>query len=139
MRRSMLFCKHYRAMSEHKTCAAGVDYESLKGMTWEQRPCFAHAGDVEPKPGCSLAVLPSSEEQEEEEREIRERFEHIGKARAAIVAACGAPWKKGMSGNRGRIDCPVCGKPGALGFTRAGYNGHVHARCDTVNCVSWME
>jgi hypothetical protein len=39
---------------------------------------------------------------------------------------------------RGVMDCPVCGT-GKLHYSRAGYNGHVHARCETDGCVSWME
>ncbi len=139
MARDMMHCKHFRAMSQHKTCSAGVAYETLKPLPFNRWPCFAHVGDTVPRPGCALVVLPTLEEQEAEERETRERFENIGKAREAIVEACGGPWKKGMGGMRGRIDCPVCGKPGTLGFTRAGYNGHVHAHCDIVGCVSWME
>ena len=38
----------------------------------------------------------------------------------------------------GQIDCPVC-KSGKLRYTRASYNGHVHAACSTDNCVQWME
>ena len=137
MRLVTKFCSHYRAMSEHKTCSAGVDYETLKGIPFDQRPCFAHAGDTQPRPGCSLAVFPTLAEQEEEDRKDRERLENIGKARKAIVEACGGPWKKGKPSILGAITCPVCG--GHLNYRRAGYNGHIHARCKTDGCVSWME
>ena len=34
--------------------------------------------------------------------------------------------------------CPQCG--GKLHWTRAiSYNGHVHAKCETENCLAWME
>ena len=38
----------------------------------------------------------------------------------------------------GVMECPVC-KTGKLRYSRAGYNGHVHARCSTDGCVAWME
>lgn len=38
----------------------------------------------------------------------------------------------------GETDCPVC-KTGRLRYSRAGYNGHVHAGCSTSGCVAWVE
>jgi hypothetical protein len=38
----------------------------------------------------------------------------------------------------GEIVCPVC-KTGKLCYSRAAYNGHVHAACSTNGCVAWME
>lgn len=38
----------------------------------------------------------------------------------------------------GEMECPVC-KTGKLRYSRAAYNGHVHARCSTDGCVAWME
>lgn len=129
------FCKHYRAMSEHQSCAAGIPYDRFKGLRFKERPCFEKRG-VAP-PGCDLAVFPTAEERAEREREMSERFEKIGKARRAIVDHLGGPWKKGAPGATGQLECPVCG--GQLAFSRSGYNGHVHARCSTEDCVAWME
>jgi len=39
---------------------------------------------------------------------------------------------------RGSMACPVC-KTGNLRYSRAAYNGHVHAACSTEGCVRWME
>lgn len=71
--------------------------------------------------------------------ELNARFEAVGRARDAIVAHLGGPWKKGTPGAAGLIDCPACGGVKTLGFTRSGYNGHVHAACKTPKCVSWVE
>ena len=38
----------------------------------------------------------------------------------------------------GIVDCPVC-KKGKLLYSRAEYNGHVHAACSNADCVRWME
>lgn len=73
------------------------------------------------------------------EAEMNRRFELIGEARRAIVAHCGGPWKRGTPGASGEIDCPACGTEKSLRFSRAGYNGHIHAACTTEDCVRWME
>jgi len=74
-----------------------------------------------------------------EEQKWKEASDRITLARNAIVAYLGGPWKRGMGGATGIIDCPVCGTAQALRFSRAGYNGHIHAGCKTKNCVAWME
>jgi len=38
----------------------------------------------------------------------------------------------------GELDCPVC-KTGKLRYSRSSYNGHIHAACNTKDCVRWME
>ena len=58
----------------------------------------------------------------------------IIKAREAIMAHT-----RGKRGVGGTIDCPICGKPGALSFTVAKVNGHVWAQCKSDGCVAWME
>lgn len=135
--RSTVFCKHYRAMSEHDTCKAGVAYETLKGLKWEDRPCFANRGELA-RPGCDLVELPTPDELAARDAENRKRFESTVIARQAIVDHLGGPWKKGTAGAAGEIDCPVCTN-GKLRFSRAGYNGHIHAGCTTKGCVCWIE
>jgi hypothetical protein len=145
--RQTIFCKHYRAMSEHKTCEAGVDYDDFKGIPFRERPCFWTRENhrefdqsmPQPPPGCSLAVFPTEAEIEAEETEDQLRFDRIRKAREAIITSLGGPWKKGMAGSRGEIPCTCDGCDGTIRFIRSGYNGHVHAKCLTAGCVSWME
>jgi len=71
------------------------------------------------------------------ENAIIQAMRDVDVARAAIVQHIG-PWKQGAPAG-GVIDCPVCKAKGSLGFVRAGINGHIHAKCRTENCVSWME
>lgn len=131
------FCKHYRAMSDHDTCEKGIAYDSFKGLPYEKRPCFERDGAA--PCGCDLAEFPTAEERVERDRLMEIRFVNAGKARKAIVDHLGGPWKAGMDGDSGEIDCPVCGVGMALQFSRSGYNGHIHARCKTADCVCWME
>lgn len=42
-----------------------------------------------------------------------------------------------FSGRAGMI-CPIC-TTGALNYTVASYNGHMHAMCTSEGCVRWME
>ena len=67
------------------------------------------------------------------------QFVGMAKARNAIVDSLGGPWKRGTPGASGTIDCPVCDGKKMLQFSRAGYNGHIHAACGTDGCVCWME
>ena len=46
--------------------------------------------------------------------------------------------QKNCFSGAGSMDCPVC-KTGKLRYSRAGYNGHVHAGGTTEGCVRWME
>ena len=130
------WCKHYRATTSHETCNKGVVYdEEFMGVGFNKMPCF-NPGH---KDKCPLAEYPTAEEIAEREAYLNKRFENIGKARQAIVDHLGGPWKRGTPGQNGRIDCPICGKASALHFSRAGYNGHIHAGCETEGCVRWME
>lgn len=131
------FCNHYRAMSDHDTCEAGVPYEQFKGLKFDERPCFMRSGVI--CGGCNKQQFPTPKQIAVRDAEFQTRFENIGKARAAIVTHLGGPWKRGMTGAGGKLDCPVCGGSQSLAFSRSGYNGHIHARCSTNGCVSWME
>lgn len=133
-------CVHYNGCLGNDTCDAGVNYAELAGPgdAYAQRlPCHPQLTG-QPKVVCEKKRLPTVEELAEDERETKERSVRIGKVRAAIVEACGGPWKKGMLGVAGSIECPACIK-GSVSFTRSGYNGHVHARCSTAGCASWIE
>jgi hypothetical protein len=132
-------CIHYTGTAINEVCAAGVKYADVtdKTTTPHSLPCIGRYNPGGAK--CEKCQLPSPGEIEAEEAAMKKRVEGIGKARTAIVAACGGPWKRGVKGSTGVIDCPVCGSAKSLRFSRSGYNGHVGARCMTTDCVSWME
>lgn len=139
MGRAKDWCKHYNG-TVNETCKAGVKYTDVKLLGESGPPSFPCFKDNNPLGAtCEKCEFRTPEEVAEMERKQAERFEAIGKARGAIVAHLGGPWKKGTPGANGVIDCPACGKPGALHFSRAGYNGHIHARCQSAGCVNWME
>lgn len=135
--RERVFCNHFRSMSDHETCCAGVEYATLKGIPLGERPCFAKRGCAA-NPGCDLVQLPTAEELAAQDAEDARRFRMLGEARGAIVSHVGGAWKKGMPGTSGELSCPCC-DGGTLRYSRAGYNGHIHAACSTAGCVRWME
>lgn len=124
-------------MSEHAACKAGVAYDTFKGMPFDKRPCFEKKG-IAP-PGCDKALFPTAEERASRDAEDEKRMDNYGTARAAIVKHLGGPWKKGKPSVGDAITCPVCSGIATLRFSRAGYNGHIHAACQTQGCVAWME
>lgn len=132
-----VFCNHFRSMSDNESCRAGVEYASLKGIPFDKRPCFAVRGCAA-NPGCDLVELPTAEELAAQDDEMNRRCEMLGVARKAIVENAGGPWEKGMPGTSGELPCPCC-KSGTLRYSRAGYNGHIHAACTTEGCARWME
>ena len=132
-------CKHFTGMM-NKTCAAGVLYDDVKEVPGVNIPCLLrHGGDAI---DCAKREFPTptevAEEVEQEVEQIEKVFRDIQAAREAIVEKIG-PYKCGVThGVSGKIPCPVCGT-GTLNYSRAGMNGHIHARCSTDGCVMWME
>lgn len=131
------WCKHYRGMIGKDLCEAGVAFKSLPN--YGERGFMALCPCFRPSGGCAKAEYPTAEELAEQDAEDEKHFQAMGKARAAIVEHLGGPWKRGMPSVAALIDCPVCGAKAGLRFSRAGYNGHIHASCETDGCVRWME
>lgn len=131
-------CVHFNG-TMNDTCEAGVRYEDVRDTSTKpySLPCIQKYNTAGAK--CDKCQMPTAEQIAESDAEMKKIMEDMTKARAAIVAHCGGPWKKGLPGKSGTIACPVCNKPDVLRFSRASYNGHVHAACKTEGCVSWME
>lgn len=130
---------------QNAACEAGVSYRDLSGEPgegWVSRlPCWGpsgFAGNGGAHVACASYREPTAEEIAADRQSFEQRFVRIGKVREAIVEKLGGQWKRGMPGASGTIDCP-CGCGGKVAFSRAGYNGHIHARCSTPGCAAWME
>lgn len=148
MKPNRRWCVHYRGISP-KQCAAGVEMATVlkrhdppvkladgKSTLRLTLPCIPEWNPAGIQ--CEKCHYPSPEEIAAEEAEMNVRLERVRTAKSAIVAAIG-PYTKGKTrGCDGSLPCPIC-KTGRLHYSRAGYNGHIHARCSTENCVSWME
>jgi hypothetical protein len=123
-------------------CAAGVVYDDIdRGNRLPMRvglPCFkpdeATRAALDGRQGtCAKVQFPT---EDQIQAEIDERERHTERLRIATAAV--APLRQQHKGSdwEGVIECPIC--KGRLHVRHAGYNGHIHARCEA-GCVAWME
>lgn len=129
---AMLQCRHFNGV-QNRTCKAGVNYDELVPI-----PCIGYRpGDTHRQAECDKK---SCWTREEAVRNEKTREEETKKALLAISAAHSAAKAIGLkkgNGGSGSTECPVC--KGKLHFSVASINGHLWGRCETKNCVSWME
>lgn len=135
-------CKHFNGMGlDHgKTCEAGVNYRAHVGgldLGWCTRaPCIREGrarstGEIVP---CALYLEPTGEEIAASKAESEAHFETF-KLSFPLIARV----KKMQKGRNwsGVEECPAC--KGLLHLSHAASNGHVHGKCETENCLNWME
>lgn len=84
---------------------------------------------------CAYLHLPTTEEVEADRKRSDAAIE---RTMAAIrVASVWRVMPKPTEDRREVIECPVC--KGRLHLSQAACNGHVHGKCETPDCVAWME
>lgn len=145
------------ANSTNKRCDAGVQYRAEFGPALSTNaPCIEHyvrtdhgtivspmeKYTVRParQPGlypapCSRRCEPTDEEIEQD---VQETNAWIDRSRVGIVAA--NAWRvrpKPAEDRKGVVECPIC--KGRLHMVQSSYNGHVHGKCETRDCLEWME
>jgi hypothetical protein len=125
-KRAMATCQHFNGVMNH-TCHAGLAYPKGQAL-----PCIAPFSPNITQPSCPKYLATTLDILMEQEKEWEEIFAKTNRARQAIVDAT-----KGERNRSGHITCPIC-MDGQLGF-RVHHNGHIHAKCATKGCVSWME
>ncbi len=142
-------CKHYTGSHHNKTCAAGVCYDDV---TTDPRNPVGKALRLP----CHSKPWPKATESQlahYHNRGTCAKYEEptradiaISNARAnAAVVRLKASFplidrvKKLHRGEdwKGVETCPVCS--GKLHMTHAKFNGHVWGKCETDDCLSWME
>lgn len=135
-------CIHFNGLM-NKACDAGMRYDDVDaGHRVAYRaalPCLKdrHLGHGVPYTGpmghCPHVKFPT---EEEVQRRLASIEQHHQRMQAALDAV--APIRKEHKGKywTGTIKCPVC--EGTLHVRHHG-NGQVHARCETKDCVAWME
>lgn len=128
-------CVHFNGIM-NKTCKAGIVYGDLyKNRLIEYMrhlPCF----DDGTKGKCSCEKLRfPSEEEERAEKELLDA--HMVKLSLGLVAV--QPIRDEYRGRdySGTLDCPVC--KGVLHVRHAGYNGHIWVKCESKDCIAWIE
>lgn len=135
--RKMNICAHFSGV-QHDTCRAGVPYSLVREPKTETTPFrFACFQDEANGLLCDAAHFPTREEAEAEKLADDAAYaRHAQAHRAAHDDAKAKGFKKGHGG-QSSLTCPLCS--GVLHYSVAGYNGHMHASCETKGCVSWME
>ena len=133
------WCIHYRSPHGGETftdCEADVPFSKWDGTKFATRPCFLDdkgqsKPDVVP---CEHLRLPTEKEIADHEIWVNGRI-----GRMATVMLAIRPWRDAHRKQNYRevIECPVC--KGRLHLSIAACNGHVHGRCETNDCVSWIE
>lgn len=130
-------CVHFNGIREEgRACDAGIVYATVKGQAkgFAAFPCFRE-GEAVP---CDKRHFPTPEEVAAEVAGIEARTDRLMLGmQAAGEDAKKHGFKKG-NGGTGSVPCPVC-KTGTLRYSVAGYNGHMHGRCTTADCVAWMQ
>ena len=140
------FYDRTKPLEKRTHCNAGVEYASVETKieytycnfgdrsvygAKSAHPCFKRQAHL--THGCPKARYYTLEELAARHAESDKSIRLYSLVRAAIISHL-----NGAKGGAGTIDCPAC-KTGTVRYSRAECNGHVHARCSTEGCVSWME
>lgn len=159
---TMKHCQHYDpagvtmigGKEPHGHCKAGVVYLDQFGRAPEGEESSYLSGRYYPSTGifkrmcCTkggerseaeqLAACPKWERKTREQGEARHAEIEEAMNQMAVVGPVVAKWRKRKPiGKAEVIECPVC--KGRLHLSQSSYNGHVHGKCETAGCVSWME
>lgn len=141
-------CHHFNGI-QHDCCEAGVNYRELAGIETGMAlviPCLPEKNyETKRREEMHETVRECSKLQrtthEEAVAEAIESIERSTKVMRVMVAAHDHAKTQGLTKDHGgssSLPCPTgCG--GTLQYSVASYNGHMHARCTTKDCVSWME
>lgn len=138
IRKNMSDCKHFTGI-QHDCCAAGVNYEQLIENGKYKIPCIKATVGIGRDP--AICEKFQAMTRNEAEKSADEDLAQEQKTMLAMRAAHEDAKRKGFGKGHGGHDsfpCPTgCG--GHLYYRVASINGHMHAKCETSNCVSWME
>lgn len=138
----MDYCHHYaRGSGAGMICKAGMDLKTVKRVPagagqikWG--PCIEGHTLANPHEHCPHWIRRTREQGEARADAIEQA---IGRMTVAMPVVDG--WRSWTDKNRVAkqevIECPMC--KGRLHLSQSAYNGHVLGKCETDNCVSWME
>lgn len=135
----MNYCQHYgRGKGADMVCAAGVDLNTMqkvatgaKAIKWG--PCIEGHTLANPHEHCPHWIR-RTREQGEKRADAYEKSVMM----MTVVMPVVDKWREKLPfGKSEVIECPVC--KGRLHLSQSSHNGHVHGKCETPDCVAWME
>lgn len=125
-------CKHW-AGSINNICNAGVDWQEVTGGEqlgiMRRCPCI----NPEHKSKCDKHEFPTEEELKAEEEWLAKTIEQFEKE----LPFWNNLKSKHKRGTQGKCKCPRC--DGTCDWSIAATNGHLWVRCQTENCIAFME
>lgn len=141
-------CKHFNGSYHNTHCDAGVCYRDVTPKPDEpgsaiRQPCrkpdddhdFRVLAETGPQGVCNKYEEPTQEEIAADEAAWEAAKDRMFKSIPWTMKIKEANQGKNASGTD---ECPICGN--VIHWSCAGaYNGHVHARCETENCLNFME
>jgi len=134
---AMSSCRHFNGI-QHKVCKKGVAYEGHSADVGVMMPCIPKHVNGRPTWSCEFFEIMSLADAEKEADERIVIMERGIKARHAAKDDVKTKGYGKGHGGVGSIPCPSC-DGGTLRYSVASYNGHMHGKCTTPHCVSWIE
>lgn len=156
-----LTCKHFRGLCPgNETCKAGInprDLDPAKGSVpglFYRIPCkigyprrdLETAKSAREAGGgqgtCERFELPTDEEIEADKKAVESLFaEAVTRLEKVypLIDPLKVEWRQKRLAIQRRVDCPVCGLSQGLFISIAQVNGHALVRCDSPDCLSFME
>lgn len=135
----MNYCQHYgRGDGSSMVCAVGMDLKITQtvptgDLQYKWGPCIGGHTLENPHTHCPHWIRRTREMGEKRADSIEAMIQ-----RMKVVMPVVSAWrKKPPIGKREVIECPKC--KGRLHLSQSSYNGHVHGKCETDGCVSWIE
>lgn len=147
-------CKYFNGVQNDK-CNRGVAYE----VNWPNgpKPCiqllhkssrggtYLRPGEVpaetKPFPSAEKAKpCPFYDDPTDEEVDASRRKMEAAMDRVVVAMGVASKWRIKPKPETDRyevVECPVCN--GRLHLSQSAYNGHMHGKCETDGCVSWLE
>lgn len=146
-------CKHFNGSMLHLYCRAGVSYALVNGRPAEMNgfamrlPCVRYTQQEQiekwtvgqlkaysERGKCEKFCEPTDEEIAKYEEQINQDSKLY---RASIVLASRIRLYHSGENWSGKMDCPVC--KGKVSVSISASNDHTRGKCETKDCLQWIE
>lgn len=112
-----------------------ADGFSTIGAPGEQMHRWPSNMRLSPANTCSRRCEPTDEQVLEYQKDAKRHMDNF--VLGLQVANAWRARNKPKTAHQEVVECPAC--KGRLHLSQNAYNGHVHGKCETAGCLSWME